>query len=247
MVLLIVEDDKEIRKFVASIFSDTYQIIEAKNGAIGIEKALKYIPELIISDVMMPVQDGIALCNELKYNELTSHIPIILLTAKVGEENEMIGLKTGADAYVTKPFNSENLKIRVAKLIESRKQLQKRFSKDFSIQPELAVSSTEASFLSRLKMVLDKEIIQPTFTSEQFANDMLLSRTQLHRKLKAIFNMSASEFIRSQRLKLSLELLKESDATVSEIAYQVGFNTPSYFIKCFKETYHCTPNEYYQK
>jgi len=247
MVLLIVEDDEEIRKFVASIFSDTYQIIEAKNGEIGIEKALKYIPELIISDVMMPVQDGIALCNELKYNELTSHIPIILLTAKVGEKNEMEGLKTGADAYVTKPFNSENLKMRVGKLIESRKQLQKRFSKDFSIQPELAVSSTEASFLSRLKMVLDKEIIQPTFTSEQFAKAMLLSRTQLHRKLKAIFNMSASEFIRSQRLKLSLQLLKESDATISEIAYQVGFNTPSYFIKCFKETYHCTPNEYYQK
>jgi len=247
MVLLIVEDDKEIRKFVASIFNDTYQIIEAKNGEIGVEKALKYIPELIISDVMMPVQDGIALCNELKYNELTSHIPIILLTAKVGEKNEMAGLKTGADAYVTKPFNSENLKVRVAKLIESRKQLQKRFSKDFSIQPELAVSSTEASFLSRLKMVLDKEIIQSTFTSEQFAKAMLLSRTQLHRKLKAIFNMSASEFIRSQRLKLSLQLLKESDATISEIAYQVGFNTPSYFIKCFKETYHCTPNEYYQK
>lgn len=247
MVLLIVEDDKEIRNFIASIFIDTYQIIEAKNGEIGIEKALKFIPELIISDVMMPVQDGIALCNELKYNELTSHIPIILLTAKVGEKNEMQGLKTGADAYVTKPFNSENLKVRVGKLIESRKQLQKRFSKDFSIQPELAVSSTEANFLNRLKLVLDKEITQPTFTSEQFAKAMLLSRTQLHRKLKAIFNMSASEFIRAQRLKLSLHLLKESDATISEIAYQVGFNTPSYFIKCFKETYHCTPNEYDQK
>jgi len=247
MVLLIVEDDEEIRKFVVSIFSDTYQIIEAKDGEIGIAKALKYIPELIISDVMMPVQDGISLCNELKYNELTSHIPIILLTAKVGEKNEMAGLTTGADAYVTKPFNSESLKIRVEKLIESRKQLQKRYSKDFSIHPELAVSSTEANFLNRLKMVLDKEINQPNFTSEQFAKAMLLSRTQLHRKLKAIFNMSASEFIRSQRLKLSLQLLKESDATISEIAYQVGFNTPSYFIKCFKETYNCTPNEYDQQ
>ncbi|HAT67136.1 MAG TPA: hybrid sensor histidine kinase/response regulator, partial [Flavobacteriaceae bacterium] len=229
------------------IFKDSYDIIEASNGKIGIEKALKQIPDLIVSDVMMPVKDGISLCNELKYNELTSHIPIILLTAKVGEENEMIGLKTGADAYVTKPFNSENLKLRVEKLIENRRLLQQRFSKDFSIQPELAITSTETNFLNKLKIILDEEITQTSFNSEQFATAMLLSRTQLHRKLKAIFNMSASEFIRSQRLKLSLTLLKESDATVSEIAYQVGFNTPSYFIKCFKEVYHCTPQEFQQQ
>tara|TARA_R110002074_G_scaffold401877_1_gene602015 strand:- start:8007 stop:9338 length:1332 start_codon:yes stop_codon:yes gene_type:complete len=245
--ILIVEDDTDIRKFVVSIFKDSYDIIEASNGKIGIEKALKQIPDLIVSDVMMPVKDGISLCNELKYNELTSHIPIILLTAKVGEENEMIGLKTGADAYVTKPFNSENLKLRVEKLIENRRLLQQRFSKDFSIQPELAITSTETNFLNKLKIILDEEITQTSFNSEQFATAMLLSRTQLHRKLKAIFNMSASEFIRSQRLKLSLTLLKESDATVSEIAYQVGFNTPSYFIKCFKEVYHCTPQEFQQQ
>ncbi|MBW2937816.1 response regulator [Aureisphaera sp. CAU 1614] len=245
--ILIVEDDTDIRKFVVSIFKDSYDIIEASNGKIGIEKALKQIPDLIVSDVMMPVKDGISLCNELKYNELSSHIPIILLTAKVGEENEMIGLKTGADAYVTKPFNSENLKLRVEKLIENRRLLQQRFSKDFSIQPELAITSTETNFLNKLKIILDEEITQTSFNSEQFATAMLLSRTQLHRKLKAIFNMSASEFIRSQRLKLSLTLLKESDATVSEIAYQVGFNTPSYFIKCFKEVYHCTPQEFQQQ
>ncbi len=245
--ILIVEDDTDIRKFVVSIFSDTYEIIEAANGRIGVEKALKQIPELIISDVMMPEEDGIFLCNKLKHNELTSHIPIILLTAKVGEENEMAGLKTGADAYVTKPFNSENLKLRVEKLIENRRLLKKRYSQDFTIQPELAVTSTEANFLNRLKKTLERELTKPDFTSEQFAAAMYLSRTQLHRKLKAIFNMSASEFIRSQRLKLSLPLLKESDATVSEIAYEVGFNTPSYFIKCFKEVYHCTPQEYQQQ
>lgn len=245
-VLLLVEDDSDIRKFIVSIFKDTYEILEAKNGKIGVEKAIKHLPELIISDVMMPIQDGIALCNELKYNELTCHIPIILLTAKVGEENEMAGLKTGADAYVTKPFNSENLKLRVEKLIENRIHLQKKYSKDFSINPELAITTTEASFLKRLKNTLDKEITQSDFTSERFAEAMVLSRTQLHRKLKAIFYMSSSEFIRSQRLKLSLVLLKESDATISEIAYEVGFNTPSYFIKCFKNTYGCTPNEYYK-
>ncbi|MGJ8593218.1 MAG: hybrid sensor histidine kinase/response regulator transcription factor [Aquaticitalea sp.] len=243
-VVLIVEDDNEIRKFIMSMFSENYEIIEATDGNIGIEKALEYIPDLIISDIMMPVKDGISLCNELKYNALTSHIPIILLTAKVGEENEIEGLRTGADAYITKPFSSEKLKLRVEKLIENRAQLQKHFSKDFSIHPELAVTSTEAEFLNRLKLVMETHITDPEFSSEQFAEVMLMSRTQLHRKLKAIFGKSSSEIIRLQRLKLSLHLLHKSDATIAEIAYQIGFNTPSYFIKCFKDVYNCTPSEY---
>ncbi|WP_298898958.1 two-component regulator propeller domain-containing protein [uncultured Psychroserpens sp.] len=246
-LLLIVEDDKDIRAFVSSIFKNNYQIIEAENGKTGIEVALQHIPDIIISDIMMPIQDGIALCNTLKYNELTSHVPIILLTAKVGEENEIEGLKTGADAYITKPFNSEKLQLRVKKLIENRQQLQKHFSKDFTINPEISITSTEAEFLKRLKLVLDEKITNTDFTSEAFSEAMHMSRTQLHRKLKAIVNMSTSEFIRAQRLKLSIDLLKKSDATISEIAYQIGFNTPSYFIKCFKDTYNCTPNEYLSK
>ena len=243
-LLLIVEDDKDIRTFVSSIFMDNYQIIEAENGKLGIDLALKHIPDIIISDIMMPEQDGISLCNTLKYNELTSHIPIILLTAKVGEEDEIQGLKTGADAYITKPFNNEKLQLRVKKLIENRQLLRKHFSKDFSINPDISITSTEADFLKRLKQVLDDRITDPNFTSEAFAESMHMSRTQLHRKLKAIIGMSTSEFIRTQRLKLALTLLKKSDATVSEIAYQVGFNTPSYFIKCFKEIYNCTPSDY---
>ncbi|WP_298904210.1 hybrid sensor histidine kinase/response regulator transcription factor [uncultured Psychroserpens sp.] len=246
-LLLVVEDDKDIRTFVSSIFNNTYNIIEAENGQVGIDMAIQYIPDVIISDVMMPIQDGIELCNHLKYNELTSHIPIILLTAKVGDDNEIEGLKTGADAYVTKPFNSDKLKLRVKKLIENRQQLQKHFSKDFTINPELSITSTEAEFLKRLKTVLDEKITNVDFTSEAFSEAMFMSRTQLHRKLKAIVNMSASEFIRAQRLKLAIGLLKKSDATVSEIAYQVGFNTPSYFIKCFKDAYNCTPSEYISK
>ncbi|MEL0456471.1 two-component regulator propeller domain-containing protein [Flavobacteriaceae bacterium SZ-1-7] len=244
--LLIVEDDPDIRAFIVSIFKTKYRLLEASNGKIGIEKALKHIPDLIISDVMMPVEDGISLCNTLKYNELTSHIPIILLTAKVGDNNEIEGLRTGADAYVTKPFNSEKLKLRVEKLIENRQKLQQRFSKDLNFSPDVRVSSAETDFLKRLKKVLDKNLVNTDFTSEAFADAMAMSRTQLHRKLKAIAGLSTSEFIRSQRLKLAVELLKNSDVTVSEIAYQVGFNTPSYFIKCFKEAYNCTPNEYLQ-
>ena len=243
-LLLIVEDEADIRAFIISIFKNNYQILEAENGEIGIAKALEKMPDLIISDIMMPEIDGIQLCNTLKTNELTSHIPIILLTAKVGEENEIEGIKTGADAYVTKPFKSEKLKIRVEKLIETRRQLQRHFSKTLSINPELSLTSTESDFLKRLQNVLDEHITEPDFTSERFGKLMHMSRTQLHRKLKAISGMSASEFIRSQRLKLAIRLLKETDASISEIAYQVGFNTPSYFSKCFKEVYNCTPNEY---
>lgn len=243
--LLIVEDEKDIRTFIASMFKDTYHIIEAQHGQSGIDKAYKHMPDLIISDIMMPVKDGIELCNTLKYDEITSHIPIILLTAKVGNDNEIAGLKTGADAYVTKPFNSDNLKIRVEKLIENRRQLQKHFSRDFNITPEFAITSTENAFLNKVKEVLDKHLTTSDFTSERFSELLFISRTQLHRKLKAIFGMSTTEFIRAQRLKLSVELLKNPNITISEIAYQVGFNSPSYYIKCFKETYNTTPNEYY--
>ncbi|MCK0158560.1 helix-turn-helix domain-containing protein [Cellulophaga sp. F20128] len=243
-VLLIVEDDKELRYFIKSIFKSHYQIHEAINGAQGIIKAKKIIPNLIISDIMMPITDGIALCNSLKHNELTSHIPIILLTAKSGNKNEITGLKTGADAYLTKPFSTEKLKLQVRKLIESRELLRKHFSKDFTINPHFETSTTEVQFLNRLKTVMDGNIINSTFTSEEFATEMHMSRTQLHRKLKAIVGMSSSEFIRTQRLLLATQWLEKSDASISEIAYAVGFNTPSYFIKCFKETYKCTPAEY---
>ncbi len=246
-LLLIVEDEPDIRAFIISIFKRDYKIVEAENGKIGIDLALKDLPDLIISDIMMPEFDGTQLCNTLKTNELTSHIPIIILTAKVGEESEIEGIKTGADAYVTKPFNSEKLKIWVEKLIENRQKLQKHFSKTLSINPELAITTTESEFLKRLQKILDEHITSPEFTSDRFGKLMHMSRTQLHRKLKAITGMSASEFIRSQRLKLAVRLLKETDASISEIAYQVGFNTPSYFSKCFKDEYNCTPNEYLEK
>ncbi|MDC8000476.1 two-component regulator propeller domain-containing protein [Aequorivita todarodis] len=246
-LLLVVENEPDIRAFIISIFKADYQIKEAENGKIGVEIALKDIPDLIISDIMMPEVDGIQLCNTLKSNELTSHVPIILLTAKAGEENEIEGIKTGADVYVTKPFNSEKLKIWVEKLIENRRQLQKHFSKTLSINPELAITSAESEFLKRLQKVLDEHITDPEFSSDGFGKLMHMSRTQLHRKLKAITGMSASEFIRSQRLKLAIRLLRDSDASVAEIAYQVGFNTPSYFGKCFKEVYNCSPTEYLSK
>ena len=244
-VLLVVEDDQDIRAFIASIFSNNYEVIEAKNGKEGIAKGKSTIPDLIISDIMMPEVNGIELCNHLKNDELTSHIPIILLTAKIGEENEIEGFKTGADAYVTKPFSIDKLKLQVEKLIQSRKQLQKRFSQTFLLNSkEIEVSSVEHQFLERLKSVIETHIIEPDFNAEKLSAEMLMSRMQLHRKLKALTNLTTTEFLRSERLKLALPLLEKSDFTISEIAYKVGFNTPSYFIKSFKDVYKCTPSEY---
>ena len=195
---------------------------------------------------MMPVKDGIELCNTIKHDEFTSHIPVILLTAKVGAENEITGLKSGADAYITKPFNSKRLLVEVDRLIKSRQQLKERYSQEFVVNPDLAITSTETEFLKRLQTVLDEYITDPEFKSERMSDLLQMSRTQLHRKLKSVYGLSTSEFIRSQRLKLSLQLLKKSDATISEIAYQIGFNSPSYFIKCFKETYNSTPSDYFK-
>jgi DNA-binding response OmpR family regulator len=243
-VILVVEDDPDIRNFVSSIFNANYKVVEAANGEEGIQLALKHVPDIVISDIMMPITDGIELCNTIKYNQLTSHIPIILLTAKVGEEHKITGLKSGADAYITKPFNNKLLTTQVEQLLANRIQLKKLYSEAFTITPELAITSTEAQFLKHLKEVLDAHITNPDFRSEDLSKRLHLSRTHLHRKLKAVYGLSTSEFMRSQRVKLATILLKESDATISEIAYQIGFNSSSYFIKSFKEMYDQTPTDY---
>ncbi|MCL4116696.1 UNVERIFIED_CONTAM: hypothetical protein GTU68_028725 [Idotea baltica] len=247
-LVLVVEDDSDIRQFIINILEKDYTIIQAKNGKVGVELALEKIPDLIISDVMMPLKDGIELCNDLKGDERTSHIPIILLTAKVGEDNEITGLKTGADDYMTKPFNSEKLKIRVEKLIEIRRQLQERFRDTFDFKlKDIKTTSVEEQFFKRLNETLELHLTNPEFNAQKFAEEMLMSRMQLHRKLNALTGFSTTEFLRIQRLKMAKNLLDSSDLSISEIAYQVGFNTPSYFIKVFKSLYHTTPNEYISK
>ncbi|MCK0159978.1 two-component regulator propeller domain-containing protein [Allomuricauda sp. F6463D] len=245
--ILIVEDDKDIQSYLVSIFNDQYTILTANNGEEGWDIALDKLPDLIISDIMMPLKNGVELCRDIKSNELTSHIPVVLLTAKAGEENQLTGFKTGADAYVTKPFKPKILKLRVENLLENRKQLQKHYSKTFKVEPGLVPTSTEGEFVKRLQKVLDHHITSPEFTSEKFSKLMLMSRSQLHKKLHAITGMSTTEFVRTQRINLAKELLSSSDTTISEIAYQVGFNTPSYFNKCFKDSEGCTPNEYLHK
>ncbi len=244
-ILLIVEDNDDVRTLLKQIFKPTYNIIVASNGEKGIELALEHIPDLIISDIMMPVKDGIELTKQLKNDERTSHIPIILLTAKAGDENKLAGLKVGADDYITKPFNSKLLITKAEKLIENRRLLQKRYSQELVLFPkDLSVTNIDEQFLEKIQTILDENLLESSFSIAKFSEAAGMSRMQLHRKLKALTGLTATEFIRSQRLKLAAKLLQSSDINISQVGYSVGFNDHSYFAKCFKDTYKCTPTEY---
>lgn len=247
-ILLIVEDNLDVRTLLKQTFESSYNILTAANGEEGISLALEHIPDIIISDIMMPVKDGIELTNTLKNDERTSHIPIVLLTAKAGEENELEGITIGADDYITKPFSSKILTTKISKLIESRRQLQKRYSQEVILKPkDITLNNIDEQFLERVQTVLDEKLVESSFSIEDFSKAVGMSRMQLHRKLKALTGLSASEFVRSQRLKLAAQLLKKSDINISQVGYSVGFNDHAYFSKCFKDMYHCTPTEYQKK
>ncbi|AWX44370.1 Histidine kinase [Flagellimonas maritima] len=247
-IILIVDDNKDLRTYVSSIFDKTHTVVTAKNGSIGFQKALKFIPDLIITDLMMPKEDGLKLTENCKTDDATSHIPIIMLTAKAGDENKLEGLETGADAYLTKPFNNKILKQTVENLLESRKKLQKRFSQEVILTPkDISIDSYDERFLESLQNVMDTQLVASNFNTEAFAKALGMSRMQLHRKLKALTGQTTTEFIRSQRLKLAASLLKKNDVNISEIGYQVGFNDHSYFTKCFRESYGTSPTEFSKK
>ncbi len=244
-ILLIVEDNDEVKFYLQSIFKNQYKILTAPNGEQGINTAIEFVPDIIISDIMMPVKDGIALCNTLKTDERTSHIPIILLTAKVGEEHEIKGIKTGADDYITKPFNEDVLQLKVKKLVEGRALLRDRYSQELILKPkDISVNSFDEQFLERVQTIFKDRLIESSFSIDEFSKSVGMSRMQLHRKLKALTGFTTSEFIRSQRLKLAAQLLKKSEINISQVGYSVGFNDHAYFSKCFKEIYNCTPTEY---
>ena len=210
--------------------------------------AQKEIPDCIISDVMMPKIDGFEFTKKIKNNELTSFIPVILLTAKTSDEAHLEGLKSTVDAFLTKPFNNDIVKATVVQLIEERKKLHKRYSQELVLRPvDIVINSVDEKFIEKLQTVLEKQLSNSEFSSEDFATEIGMSRMQLHRKLKSLLGVSATEFLRNERLKVSTELLKQGNGTISEIAYSVGFNDVSYFSKCFKEMYHCTPTEYIER
>jgi YesN/AraC family two-component response regulator len=212
-----------------------------------LDKALKIVPDLIVSDVMMPNMDGYQLCNKLKTDERTSHIPIILLTARASMESKIEGLETGADDFITKPFEPQELQVRVKNLIQQRNKLKERYKKKAGLEEHLpvpAMPTIDQQFLDRAKDVVQNNMANPEFSVENFASGMAMSRVQLHRKLRALIDQSTSEYIRILRLNCAAKLLLQQNANVSEIAYDVGFNNPSYFTSSFSKYFGMSPSEF---
>jgi DNA-binding response OmpR family regulator len=243
--VLVIEDNPELRSFIKKSLAEEYEVMEAVNGRLGFECAIETIPDLIISDIMMPELDGVSLCKKLKETESTSHIPVILLTARADHESKIAGLETGADNYVVKPFKVDELLVRVRNLIETRLKLRERYSRSLKLQPsDVAVNSVDEKFLQRVIAVVEANMSNSSFDVEMFSREVGMSRVQLHRKLTALTDQSASGFTRTFRLKRAACLLEQESGNISEVAFAVGFNSLTYFTKCFKEEYGCAPSEF---
>lgn len=241
---MIIEDNKDVTTYIQSIVDDQYQVETALNGKIGLERAIELIPDIIISDVMMPEMDGYSLTQALKNDERTSHIPIILLTAKAAEKDRMTGLQTGADAYLTKPFNKTELMIRLEKLTQLRKALQAHYASDNALSSITGrPSNLEDAFLKKIHLLVEAHLEDSNFGIEELCQELELSRMQVHRKLKALTDRSTSHFIRSIRLHKAKELLLTTKLTVSEIAYDTGFSDPNHFSRVFKENFGMGPTQ----
>ncbi len=243
--VLVVEDNHDLRTFVKNILETQYAVHEAFDGVDGLEKAEELIPDLIISDVMMPRMDGYDLCRHLKASQKTNHIPLIMLTAKATRENKLDGLETGADDYLVKPFDEEELMVRIRNLILIREQLQKKFQGESWQKPAaVQVTSVHQRFLEDLKKVIEENLDNENFGVEDLGQALAMSRSQVHRKLKAITDQSTTTFIRNYRLHRAADLLKQDAGNVTEIAYQVGFNSQTYFSSSFHELFGCSPSEF---
>jgi signal transduction histidine kinase/DNA-binding response OmpR family regulator/ligand-binding sensor domain-containing protein len=243
--LLIIEDNADVVTYIQSLLQTTYQLLIARNGEVGIEKAIEETPDIIISDVMMPKKNGFEVVETLKQDIRTSHIPIILLTAKATQEDKIEGLKYGADAYLMKPFNKEELFIRLNNLIEVRRQLQQKYANGIlNISETSAPLSIEDQFLLDVRQQIAANYTKADFNVETLAASLSMSRVQLFRKLKAISKQTPSQLIRQFRLEKAKELLQNQQLNISEIAYELGYSDPNYFIRQFKNKFGVSPNAY---
>jgi len=244
-IILVVDDSAELRSYIRDALEPDYTIVAAANGEEGIQKAKKVIPDLIISDVVMPGIDGYHLCAILKNEITTSHIPIILLTARAAEENMIQGWETGADDYVTKPFNTKLLLARVRNLIQLRRQFQLHMKRELTLQPAaISVSSLDKEFIKDLQEVIGKNLSNPDFSVEELQKKLYMSRSTLYRKIHALSGESPVEYLRSYRLKRAAQLLETKKMSITEVAFQVGFSSSAYFTKCFKEQFQQLPSLY---
>ncbi len=243
--LLLAEDNADLRAFIVHSLGAEYSILEAANGAEALQLALDEQPELIISDVMMPVMDGINLCQKLRANPQTCHLPLIMLTARAGEENLLQGLEKGADAYLTKPFRMDELRLRIRKLLEQRQKLREIFRQQIMLHPEeVEVSSADAAFIKKLCKIMETRLSESTLDVETLSHELGMSRVHLHRKLKQLCGQSPSEFIRNFRLERAAALLEKESGNISEVAFAVGFSSLTHFSKCFRNKYGMSPSAF---
>jgi signal transduction histidine kinase/ligand-binding sensor domain-containing protein/DNA-binding response OmpR family regulator len=247
-LVLVVEDHADFRRYICDILKGDCRIIEAGDGQSGWDKAVAQIPDMIISDVMMPYMNGYELCHKLKNDQRTSHIPVILLTAKATQEEKLEGLDIGADAYLSKPFDSRELRTRVRQLIDQRRKLQAHYQQHATLKSgNDSVSAMDQQFLQKALEIVSTSLSNEQFSVDHLAAEMGMSRSQLHRKINALTGKPATHFIRAVRLERAAELLRSGNGNITEIAYEVGFGSQSYFTRCFTEHFGCSPSEFVQQ
>jgi YesN/AraC family two-component response regulator len=243
--LLIAEDDPDLRRYLVECLVDSFTVIEAIHGEQAWRLALRHSPDVMITDWMMPEMEGLELCKRLKNDERTSHIPLVMLTAKSSQASQLEGLAFGADDYIGKPFSAALLKRRVQNLIDNRRRLREAFSQEVWLRPsDVKLTSLDEVFLQKATALVEAHIDDPHFDANQLEKNLNMSQMQLYRKLKNLTDLSARDFIRYVRLQRAAQLLTNSQLTVSEIAYQVGFNDPGYFARCFKKQFNQSPLSY---
>ncbi|MCB0564647.1 MAG: helix-turn-helix domain-containing protein [Phaeodactylibacter sp.] len=248
---LIVEDNPDVARYLIACLEGKYRLEVAYNGQVGIDTALELVPDIIITDVMMPEKDGFELCDTLKRDIRTSHIPIVMLTAKADMQSKISGLQKGADAYLAKPFHEEELQVRFDKLLELRRRLQEKYSSPDFLSPMEAPAEPEPSlediFLQEVHRQVEEHLDDPGMDVSKLCRLMAMSRTQLHRKLTALTGMSANRFIRSIRLNKARELLRNPNLSITEVAFDCGFSTLNYFSRAFSDMFGMSPTEYRER
>jgi YesN/AraC family two-component response regulator len=240
-----VEDEEDIRNYIIEELSSDYKVLSAKNGEEGLNIANETIPDLIITDVMMPLLSGFELCKKLRNQVITSHIPIIILSAKTGVNQQIEGLEMGADVYMIKPFNIDVLKVQVQRLISFKQAVYSKYLKETTLIPQdSGTSKLDDDFIRKVLTFIEENMTDSDLNVDQLANCLSLSKVQTYRKVKAISGLSIVEFIRTVRLKKASQLILEDRLNFSEIAFTTGFSTPSYFSKCFHDHFGMTPSEF---
>ena len=243
--VMVVEDNHQLRKFIADILENDYAVIEASNGEDAYNSAVRNVPDLIVSDVIMPKMVGTELCARIKSNLKTSHVPIVLLTSRSSLVYKLEGLENGADDYVSKPFDVEELKLRIHNLLASSKRVRDKFSSQVPISPkEMTVSSTDEKLLQKALKIVEENLANDQFDIHMFCSELGVSRTLLFTKVKAWTNRTPNEFIQELRLKKAAQLLEEGKLNIAQVSYAVGFRNPKYFSKCFSKQFGKNPSAY---